>query len=237
MTLGNHSALEISRFLADAGFRRVLIGSSNGRAHEKRDIDLGSEASKPFEPEMEAEGEAVLEGYLAQLRGEGAPLPDGIDPRKALDTLHEALTTKRGHRRHVTCGVGRNMTAITEKGDIYPCHRYVGEEAWKIGHISGGVDRTKLEGYYRQIFDGYDRHCSSCWARHICGGQCPWYLSRADGVVGTPDEPSCDSIRAGAERTLWLYNQVREMGFVPTPASAGDLGDERADEQDSRGLQ
>ncbi|MEQ1891138.1 MAG: radical SAM protein [Planctomycetota bacterium] len=232
MTVGNHSALEISAFLARAGFKRVMIGSSNGRAHEKREWDLGSERGLAFEDEMRAEGEQVLDAFLAGLRGTGAPLPDGIDPRKALEHMHESLTTARSHRRHVTCGVGRNMTAITEKGDIYPCHRYVGEEAWKIGHLTTGVDREKLGQYYRQIFSGYDAHCSSCWARNICGGQCPWYLSRADGVVGTPDEPSCDAIREGAERTLWLYNQVREMGHSFAGASARTPDDAYGPEAD-----
>jgi uncharacterized protein len=106
------------------------------------------------------------------------------------------------------CGVARNMTAITEKGDLYPCHRYVGEEKYKIGTLQDGIDESRVRRYYGEILEGYDNHCAGCWARGVCGGQCPWYLSRPDGKVGLPDKASCDSIRTGMERALWMYTKA-----------------------------
>jgi len=101
------------------------------------------------------------------------------------------------------------MTAVTEHGDIYPCHRYVGQKSFIIGRIDGGVDQSRLRAYFRDVFRVYDRHCASCWARIICGGQCPWYLSKPDGEIVDPDSESCDNIRKGAEKMLWLYATLR----------------------------
>jgi uncharacterized protein len=102
------------------------------------------------------------------------------------------------------------MTAVTEKGDIYPCHRYAGEEEYRIGTLKEGIDMEKLQRYYEQILSGFDEHCAGCWARHLCGGQCPWYLSRPTGFVGHPDKASCDRIREGAEISLWAYAAILE---------------------------
>ena len=101
------------------------------------------------------------------------------------------------------------MAKITAKGELYPCHRYAGDEEFKLGDLETGLDREKVEDYYRRILAGYDAHCSKCWARFSCGGQCPWYLSKEDGSIGFPDEEGCDGIRKGTENSLALYLDAR----------------------------
>jgi uncharacterized protein len=201
---GNGSMLAAGDFLGGVGFERVMIGASFGRAHEKAAVDLGLEDLERLEREAEVE----LERFLAWIDGRG-PKPPTDAMQRSLRGLAQALASPRPFAQ-VGCGVGRNMQAIAADGTIYPCHRYAGERAWAIGSLEQGIDREKLSAYYSAILGNYDRHCSSCWARQLCGGQCPWYLSNSAGQVGTPDEPSCDSIRAGLERQLFALLAVRE---------------------------
>jgi uncharacterized protein len=103
------------------------------------------------------------------------------------------------------------MKAVTPGGDLYPCHRYVGMPEFKIGNIhEGGVDKQKAKQYYEGIYNAFALKCSKCWARHLCGGQCPWYLSRPDGTIVTPDDSTCDTIRESFETYLGLYSLLLE---------------------------
>jgi uncharacterized protein len=135
--------------------------------------------------------------------------------------LREALALPR-RRAGVGCGVARNMQAIAADGAITPCHRYAGEREYRLGDLEHGFDAARVEGYYREILDNYDRHCSACWARLICGGQCPWYVSRPDGHVGLPDEASCDSIRRGLQRALWFHAEIEQRRVKRAATEQGE---------------
>jgi uncharacterized protein len=98
------------------------------------------------------------------------------------------------------------MRAVTPTGDLYPCHRYVGMEAFRFGNIhDGGMDALKMRVYYESLHGRFAEKCTQCWARHLCGGQCPWYLSRIDGTIAAPDEATCVKIREGFEDAIGFY--------------------------------
>jgi uncharacterized protein len=202
---GNHSLLTVARFFEDQGFRRVMIGSSAGRAHGRQLHDLGPD--EMFQ--MDAELDQGSDLFLESLKGGSRP-PTGLAIEKSIRMLFERINGQLPPVRTVMCGVGSNMVAITAEGDLYPCHRYVGEVNYRIGSLDHGSDKRRLRKFYAQILEGYDRHCSSCWARALCGGQCPWYLSRPDGTVGLPDKECCDRTRMGMERMLGLFSKVRD---------------------------
>lgn len=210
MTHENHDARALERYFSQQGFERVMVGASDGRADKKESWDLGEEDAQ----EMHAGGEQFLDDYLAWIDGIG-PKPDSAEsaPRN-LHTILEALRTPDTGPR-IRCGVGRNMQAITRDGKIYPCHRYAGEDAFLLGTVEGGIDENRLRSYYESIVDVKEKHCSHCWARVTCGGQCPWYISKSDGTVIGPDEESCNGIRRGHERLLWLAHQLRRRGKLP----------------------
>jgi len=63
-----------------------------------------------------------------------------------------------------------------------------------------------VKKYYEDIHGAFALKCSKCWARHLCGGQCPWYLSRPDGTIAPPDDPTCDKLREGFETFLGFYS-------------------------------
>ncbi len=149
-----------------------------------------------------------MDQYLSAIDGVGRP-PAGGTLRDTLSRIGESLENPK-MRARVNCGVGRNMLAHTADGKLYPCHRYAGESAFEVGSLEGGLDRARLDRYYRDILSTYDKHCSRCWARNICGGQCAWYISRGDGSVGVPDEAGCNTLRSSFERQIWFFAEVQE---------------------------
>ncbi len=109
-------------------------------------------------------------------------------------------------KRHYYCGVGRGMVAITTAGDIYPCHRFAGQEDMKLGNI----DSYKVGGindYHRAIVDNLPE-CKRCWARYACGGGCFYESKAARGDVHLPDRSFCQEIKTLVEMAIPLYLQL-----------------------------
>ncbi|WP_394758464.1 radical SAM protein [Flavobacterium sp.] len=66
------------------------------------------------------------------------------------------------------CGVSRSMRGIAVNGDIYPCHRFVGDNKFKIGRVD-----TKNDGAEEEFdIDFVNNHpqCKGCFAKYYCGG-------------------------------------------------------------------
>jgi uncharacterized protein len=217
----NHDTRATEQYFAEAGFARTMIGASTGRAHEKGPADLTADDVR----EMQEASEAAIEEYVRWAEGRGAR-PALSGPEKGLEYLREKLD-KNTHGSRVGCGVGRNMLAYTADGRFYPCHRYAGEAAYELGSLDRGLDEQRLRQYYDDVLDVFDHHCANCWARVLCGGQCAHYNSRPDGRVGPPDVESCDSIRLGMERSLWLLSFVEKRGitlgqYLPEPEESAE---------------
>jgi uncharacterized protein len=208
MTAENGDPIRIDEHLRSLGTPLVEVGSTSGTVDRgKQHYDLGSDAAPKSRSHEHVE--AAIAKALAALEADPTATPElpGLVV-KNLIRVHEDVTREQVHEipRPKLCGVCRNMKAVTPGGDLYPCHRYVGMEAFKFGNMHrGGMDRERVRTYYEGLYRNYAEHCTSCWARYLCGGQCPWYLSREDGTIVPPDEESCDGIRRGFESTLGLY--------------------------------
>lgn len=207
MTHENHNGRALAAYFAAQGFARVMLGSSDGRAGEKESWDV----SENDLVEMKQEHGEALDSYLAWLDGRGPRPSDAAQLARNVQPMLEALQNPNPAPK-VRCGVGRNMQAVTRDGKIYPCHRYAGEDAYQLGTLETGLDARKVEDYYASLVRVKEQHCSHCWARVTCGGQCPWYISKTNGEIGLPDETSCNGIRSGHERQLWFVHQLKKRG-------------------------
>lgn len=85
-------------------------------------------------------------------------------------------------------------------------------DAFKLGNLhDGGLDQEKTRTYYEKLFTSFRDKCSKCWARHLCGGQCPWQLSNNQGEVERPRDDMCRNIKRGFELRLGLYAQTKDL--------------------------
>ncbi len=106
------------------------------------------------------------------------------------------------------CGAGRTYFALSQEGDFYPCHRFVGMEAYQMGNLSEGMDLTLQRRILNLTVD--DRPvCRECWARYLCGGGCWKHAVDAHGALETPDETvSCDITRHLIECALAVNSEL-----------------------------
>ncbi len=116
----------------------------------------------------------------------------------------------RARRRAYACGAGRTMMAVTPEGDVYPCHRFVGMEAFRLGSVGESFDLARVNGRFVEATVWQRQGCASCWARYICGGHCLHEVAREDGSFGPPDPRLCDLYRKEIELALYLYASLQE---------------------------
>jgi uncharacterized protein len=188
----------IVQFLEDFGFTRVAMSRCTGKSHRLGPYDIGPEENAV----LQAQDDYFLDRLLAQLES-GQPLR--FNPwRMALRNIHDR------HNRRMRCGVGRGCTTVGIDGRLYPCHRYVGMEEYVLGHVSTGIDQGRFVDYLRGYFETKEK-CETCWAIHICGGYCPWYVSAEDGTFPPPRDYWCEEVLHWYEQAIWLYDTLRSQ--------------------------
>lgn len=104
------------------------------------------------------------------------------------------------------CGVGKGLVAVTRNGDLYPCHRFAGQEDMKLGNI----DSYKVNGindYHRAAVDNLPE-CKRCWARYSCGGGCFYESKASTGDIHQPDRSYCKEMKALLETAIPVAVQL-----------------------------
>ena len=70
------------------------------------------------------------------------------------------------------CGSGTEYLAVTPWGDLYPCHQFVGREAFCMGNVTEGVTNTALLEEFKSCNVYAKEKCRSCFAKFYCSGGC-----------------------------------------------------------------
>jgi uncharacterized protein len=116
--------------------------------------------------------------------------------------------TRRGTRRITQCGAGRGYFAVSAGGDLFPCHRLVGKEEFKLGDVRRGIVRKDVRDQFLQCHANTKPLCRDCWARYICGGGCHACAVQFNGDIYQPYELECDLIRHRIEIGAYLYSEL-----------------------------
>ena len=103
------------------------------------------------------------------------------------------------YKRISGCGSGTEYMAVTPWGDLYPCHQFVGEEAFKLGNIWGGVTNREAQQQFADCNVYAHPECRDCWARLYCSGGCAANAYHATGSVTGVYEYGCTLFRKRME--------------------------------------
>ena len=111
------------------------------------------------------------------------------------------------YKRVSGCGSGTEYMAVTPWGDLYPCHQFVGEEAYRLGK---GVTNTALREEFRSC-NAYARpECADCWAKLYCSGGCAANAYHASGSIRGVYEAGCELFRKRMECAIMLQAALAE---------------------------
>ncbi|MDA8333474.1 MAG: radical SAM protein [Peptococcaceae bacterium] len=158
-------------------------------------------------------GERMLERMLAFHRAETEQLLTAIRERSIdKDNLPAYLSSigdiALGRKRYYACGVGKGMAGISVNGDIYPCHRFAGQEDARLGNIAD-YRTGNLNDYHRAVVNHLPE-CRKCCARHYCGGGCFYDNKARTGDMHQPDPLRCREVKGMIEGLIHVYCQLDE---------------------------
>lgn len=116
------------------------------------------------------------------------------------------------YKRVSSCGSGVEYFAVTPDGELYPCHQFVGNEAYLMGNISEGVKNTALQKEFSENTVYHKDKCRSCWAKFYCSGGCQANAAAFSNDLKKPYEMECKLQQKRIECAIAIkaYQSMRE---------------------------
>ena len=115
------------------------------------------------------------------------------------------------YKRISGCGSGTEYMAVTPWGDLYPCHQFVGDEAYLMGNVWDGVKNTAMQEKFRGC-NAYSRpECKDCWAKLYCSGGCAANAYHATGDISGIYEYGCKLFRKRMECAIMIKAAEADM--------------------------
>ena len=180
--------------MADLGFRNVSVEPVVGEetcGYALKDEDLP----------------VVLEQY--------EKLAEKLKDRADVNFFHFNVDLAQGPcviKRLRGCGAGCEYVAVTPEGDIYPCHQFVGNPAYKIGSLSDGSFDMELSHRFSCLNIYTREECRDCWARFYCSGGCSASNLLVNGDIKKPNHVGCEMERKRLDCAIALKALAAGMG-------------------------
>jgi len=177
-------------YLADAGFTQISVEpvvAPPEADYSLRTTDL---------PELYAEYEKLADALISR-KNEGRPV----------NFFHFMMDLSGGPclaKRVTGCGAGSEYLAITPSGRLFPCHQFVGDDAFCLGDLDTGIVNNQVVTDFAGCHVYSKPDCRECWARYYCSGGCMANAYYANGDINQPDEISCDLQRKRIECALYM---------------------------------
>jgi uncharacterized protein len=109
------------------------------------------------------------------------------------------------------CGAGNGYLAISSDGEIFPCHRFVGNDDFLMGNIFDGKIDKSLNDKFRNAHVNKKKKCLKCWARYICGGGCHAYAIEYNNNILVPFNIECELMKHRIELGVYVYSELRNQ--------------------------
>lgn len=142
---------------------------------------------------------AILEEHLPAILKEYEELSKEYiklhNEGKSFDFFHFMIDLNHGPcfvKRVVGCGAGVEYMAVTPEGDLYPCHQFVGNEAFKMGDVDTGIINTTLRDKFKNANVYSKEDCKNCWAKFYCSGGCHANAYNFNNDISKPYSIGCE---------------------------------------------
>lgn len=155
----NMNLPELFRFFKEKGFKKITFCACSSCQNDFliREQDL---------PGLFHQWDLLADLYLEHLFEENSPIQ--IQPIfSMLTALHF------GEKKYNFCGSGKNLLAVSTDGGIYACHRFIGNEKYKIGDLDQGFyeDSSLRKDLFARSVET-EKDCEKCFAKYLCAGGC-----------------------------------------------------------------
>ncbi len=108
------------------------------------------------------------------------------------------------YKRLSGCGSGTEYLAVTPWGDLYPCHQFVGQDAFLLGNVDDGIVRPDIVDTFKCCNVYSRKACSECFARYYCSGGCAANSYNFHGTINDVYEIGCELERKRVECAIMI---------------------------------
>jgi len=203
VTNHSHDLTDLKKRLKSMGFRYAgaTVATLSEFAVENRPVTNIDEQQK-FNLLLESDNEATE--LLKAIKNRDTIYLKDLSDSKVLSHVKELHFKQKSY---FSCGVGRGLLAISITGDIYPCHRFVGNDDFKMGNIKNydSSSASKYEESYTQ------KHpvCSNCWAKFHCGGAgCIHDNYVTMGGVNNINTDHCTRLKNDLKNAVYIFSEL-----------------------------
>jgi len=136
---------------------------------------------------------------------------------RGFEFYHYILDLENGpciHKRLSGCGSGTEYLAVTPQGELYPCHQFVGDSAYRIGTLKKGIVNHALREKFAANTLYSRQECRNCWAQLYCAGGCAANAVRATGSISGVYAYGCELFKKRIECALMLQACLQEEGLA-----------------------
>lgn len=102
------------------------------------------------------------------------------------------------------CGSGTEYLAVTPWGDFYPCHQFVGNEAFLMGNVYDGIKNTELQSEFKCCNVYAKEKCRNCFARFYCSGGCAANSYNFHGSITDAYDIGCELEKKRVECAIMI---------------------------------
>ena len=188
---GDDNPRTVRDALAGMGFPGISLGQASPPLHSKKTGPLPQPRDlSPLEALAEEEAAAVRSRVKAREDNTGRLTPLGTPIALVLQRLLNR------EPRMFFCGRGRSSLAVSDRGGLYPCHRFVGDKTTKLGDLDTGTKGREVHCASPVV---RQRPCVSCFAKYLCGGGCAHDHLGMTGAATVPAPDFCWLMRRQTE--------------------------------------
>ncbi|MBO4290335.1 MAG: thioether cross-link-forming SCIFF peptide maturase [Lachnospiraceae bacterium] len=176
--------------LADLGFQQISVEPVVAQPTDPYAI---TEADLP---KLKAEYDKLAAEMLKR-RKEGRPF----------NFFHFMIDLQGGPcvaKRLSGCGSGTEYLAVTPWGDLYPCHQFVGNEAFLMGNVKEGIVREEIRDQFKCCNVYAKDKCKKCFAKFYCSGGCAANSFNFHGNINDTYDVGCELERKRVECAIML---------------------------------
>ncbi|ACL18178.1 Radical SAM domain protein [Desulfitobacterium hafniense DCB-2] len=172
--------------LQDLGFTSITLAPASSSLFA--DESERNPSSRKTQAQLQAL-EQETAAWLHHLRSRDKDILRGLRASSGGYGIYPGMIALLHNRRkYHFCGIGRKMVGVSVTGDIYPCHRFVGNDDYKLGHVG---DENFNRDDYLQSPPALRANCASCFARYYCAGGCLHDNLSSSGSSHVPSEAIC----------------------------------------------
>ena len=131
------------------------------------------------------------------------------------------------YKRLSGCGSGTEYLAVTPKGDLYPCHQFVGNTDFILGNVFEGIKRTDIVDEFKLCNVYAKDKCRDCFARFYCSGGCAANSYQFHGKLNDAYDIGCKLEQKRIECALMMKAAIADIDAAKgrNNASAGQPED------------